>query len=79
MSYTGKFKVKMSVQQRLLHKTYIDSSWAYAQFSLLKVMAVRYGENTRMICLEDKAVVPLGEPDVPIWDNNNNNNNNIVI
>ena len=41
------------------------SNCAYL-FSYVKQMAVKYAENMTMICVDDKAVVPIGEPGCPI-------------
>lgn len=66
LNYTGRFKVKFAVQQRLLHASHEDKRYAAYQFSLLKEMAVKWRDHSRMICLDDKAIVPVGEPNNPI-------------
>ena len=64
--YTGRFKVKYAVQQRLLRGQHMDSSYSAHLFSYVKQMAVKYTENMTMICVDDKPVVPIGEPGCPI-------------
>ena len=62
VNYTGRFQVKRVVQQRLLRAQHEDSSYAAHQFNLMKHMAVKYREYSCFICVDDKAVVPIGEP-----------------
>ncbi|WAR27915.1 hypothetical protein MAR_013619 [Mya arenaria] len=62
INYTGKFKVKFKVQQRLLRATHEDSDFARNQFGLLKNFACKFRDLTSFQCLDDKAIVPVGEP-----------------
>ncbi|WAR16034.1 hypothetical protein MAR_030628 [Mya arenaria] len=62
INYTGKFKVKFKVQQRLLRATHEDSDFARNQFGLLKKFACKFRDLTSFQCLDDKAIVPVGEP-----------------
>lgn len=66
MCYTGRFDVKYSVQQRLLRTKHPDSDFAFKQFGLMKEMAVLLRDKSDFICLDDKAVVPMGEPGNPV-------------
>ncbi|XP_062607328.1 uncharacterized protein LOC134269121 [Saccostrea cucullata] len=59
--YTGRFKVKNAVQQRLTRATHPDSSYAFNFFSMLKELAVNLGTDCALICLDDKSIVPIGE------------------
>lgn len=63
--YTGMFNVRHSVQQRLLRARHADSDFAYYQFTLLKHFAVKWCDFTIMQCLDDKAIIPVGEPGKP--------------
>ncbi|KAK3107727.1 hypothetical protein FSP39_020885 [Pinctada imbricata] len=65
-SYTGRFEVKYAVQQRLLRATHPDSQYAFYLFMMMKAMAVKFSDNARMICVDDKAIVPIGEPNKPV-------------
>jgi hypothetical protein len=69
INYTGRFQVKYAVQQRLTRAKHPDSPFAFHQFRMMKEMAVKYAEEAHMICLDDKAVVPVGEPECPISTN----------
>jgi hypothetical protein len=66
MCYTGRFAVKFAVQQRLLRARHPDSPFAFCQFTLMKQLAVKMRDDAMMICLDDKSVVPVGEPGLPI-------------
>lgn len=63
--YTGKFKVKHAVQQRLLRVHHEDADFAYYQYLLLKTFAVKWRDHCLMQCMDDKAIVPVGEPHKP--------------
>lgn len=65
-NYTGRFNVKFAVQQRLLRAQHEDAQFALHQFYMLKDMAVKYREFAYMQCLDDKAIVPIGEPYRPL-------------
>lgn len=69
MNYTGRFQVIYAVQQRLTRAKLPDSSYAFHQYRMMKEMAVDYVEEAHMICLDNKAVVPVGEPQCPISTN----------
>lgn len=64
--YTGKFKVKYCVQQRLLRVQHEDSDFAFYQYGLLKSMAVKWKDQALMQCLDDKAIIPVGDPKKPL-------------
>lgn len=66
MCYTGVFKVKYAVQQRLLRQKHQDSAYAFQLFAMFKEMAVKYGEVSEFISLDDKSIVPIGEPNKPV-------------
>lgn len=53
--------MKYAVQQRLLHASHEDKRFAAYQFSLLKSMAIKWRDHSRIICLDDKAIIPVGE------------------
>lgn len=63
--YTGQFRVKHAVQQCILRAKHVDSEFAYYQFTLLKHFSVKWREHTMMQCLDDKAIIPIGEPGKP--------------
>lgn len=66
INYTGEFKVRYVVQQRILRQKHPDSQFAFQQFLMLKEMAVRLKNHCNMVCLDDKSIIPIGEPGKPV-------------
>ena len=64
--YTGRFQVKRAVQQRLLRVQHEDADYAFYQYTLLKNFAVKWRDHCHMQCLDDKAIVPVGDPGKPM-------------
>ncbi len=58
--YTGKYKVKRKVQQRLLRSHHVDSSYCWAQWQFLKHMMVMHHDVALLVCSDDKAIVLVG-------------------
>lgn len=44
----------------------------------MKEMAVQWREHLTMICIDDKAVVPIGEPDAPMSTGVRSHNRGLV-
>lgn len=65
-NYTGRFKVKFAIQQRLVRVQHPDAHFCSVLFSYLKEFACKYRELAVFQCLDDKAVVPVGEPGHPV-------------
>lgn len=61
-NYTGKFNVKFAVQQRLLRVQHADLPYGKHQFYLLKDFACKWRDHVVLQSLDDKAIVPIGEP-----------------
>lgn len=65
VQYTGRFDVKRSVQQRILRAQHPDSDYTYMLYRYLKEFAVEFRDHVAMQCLDDKAIIPIGEPGKP--------------
>lgn len=65
-NYTGRFHVKYAVQQRLTRVQHEDSGFGRHQFKLLKSFACRWREYSLFQSLDDKAIVPIGNPGHPV-------------
>ena len=63
--HTGRFNIKFQVQSRLVRSEHPDCKYAAMLYKYLKHFAVKFRENCLMICLDDKATVPVGEPGKP--------------
>ena len=66
MNYTGRFNVRYKVQQRLLRSQHTDSEYGLCQYSYLKSMAVKWRDQSIFQCLDDKAIILVGEADNPV-------------
>lgn len=76
--YTGEFQVKHAVQQRLLRVQHEDANFAFNQYTILKSFAVRWRDHSYFQCLDDKAIVPVGEPGRPVGAVNRAHNRGLV-
>jgi len=65
-NYTGKFQLRYTVQQRLLRVQHADAAYCRQQFLLLKNFAIKYKDLCHFESLDDKSVVPVGNPDQPV-------------
>ena len=67
--YPGKLQVKKKVQSRILRASHEDGHYAAAVFKYLRSMAVDLRQHSLFLCMDDKAKVPVGEPDKPTSTN----------
>lgn len=65
LCYTGNFKIRYAVQQRLTRAKHPDSFYAFSLFCMLKKMTFNLGTDCAVVSLDDKSVVPIGEPGEP--------------
>ena len=67
MHHTACFNIKFRVQSRLDRADHPDSKYACSSTvqALEKLRSVKFREHCLMICLDDKANVPVGEPGKP--------------
>ena len=66
LRYTGRFDVKYCVQSRQLRKNHPDTHYVSVILQYVKDFAVQYQDITQMVSVDDKCVVPVGEPGDPI-------------
>ena len=76
--YTGQFKVKFGVQIRQLRKGHPDSHYVSALLQYARHFAVRFYEYVSYLSVDDKATVPVGEPDCPISTGVRGHNQSLV-
>ena len=61
--YTGRFKVMFGVQVRQLHKDHPDSHYiSAALLKYVKAFAVQYLNYVLLVSVDDKSIIPVGEP-----------------
>lgn len=78
LRYTGRFRVKFAVQVRQLHRDHQDSHYVSALLQYVKSFAVRFCSHCLYVSVDDKAVVPVGEPDCPISTGVRGHNRSLV-
>ena len=66
--HTGQLNLKFKLQQQLVRVQHPDAYCA-TSFSFQKIMAVKYREYASMFFVDDKAIVPIGEPERPVPTN----------
>jgi len=64
--YTGRFSIKFGIQSRQLRKSHADAHHVNSLFQYVKVFCVKYRDFTLYVSADDKAIVPIGEPDLPV-------------
>ena len=65
-NYTGQYNVRFAVQQRLVRVQHLDSHYCAVLFSMLKEFACQMREYSSFQCMDDKAIIHLGEPGHPV-------------
>ena len=79
LRYTGRFDVKYAVQCRQLRREHPDSKYVAVILRYAKEFAVHHAECTLMISVDDKAIIPVGEPDCPISTGVRGHNRSLVV
>ena len=64
--FTGGFNVKFSVQAHMARLHYLDTWYVGTQYQYLKQFVVLNRNETITVCMDDKAVVPVGNPGMPL-------------
>ena len=64
--YTGQFNLKYKIQQRLLRAHHVDSKYCMMQWHYLKEFCVKWKDSILLASVDDKAIIPVGEPALPI-------------
>ena len=59
--YTGRFQIRYMIQARQIRKSHIDSHYCSALWRYLREFAIKFKEDTTLICADDKHKVPIGE------------------
>ena len=60
--FTSCFNVKFRVQSHMARLHHLDALCTATQYQYLKQFVVLNWNETRMVCMDDKAVVPVGKP-----------------
>ena len=66
--FTRRFNVKFRVQSRMasLRLQHLDAQYVATQYQYLKQFAVLNQNETIMVCMDEKVVVPVADPGMPL-------------
>lgn len=78
INHTGRFDVKFKLQSRQIRGDHPDAHYCGAQLLYLKHFAVKYRMFAELFWLDDKAIVPIGEPGKPVSTNVRSHNASLV-
>ena len=62
----GRFHVKYAMQQSLVRVHHQDSGFGRHQFKILKCFACKWKDFALFQSIDDKAIIPVGNPDQPV-------------
>ena len=66
LNFTSRIPVQYKIQKRQLRVQHPDDHFCAAQLKYLKEKAVEMRGNVAFLCCDDKAKVPVGEPNAPV-------------
>ncbi|SMN01555.1 hypothetical protein SPONL_2127 [uncultured Candidatus Thioglobus sp.] len=78
LRYTGKFDVKFGIQCRQMRKSHSDAHYVNALLQYAKGFCVKFRDFCQYVSADDKAIIPIGEPDLPISTGVRGHNRSIV-
>ncbi|WAQ93813.1 LOW QUALITY PROTEIN: hypothetical protein MAR_006284 [Mya arenaria] len=64
LNFTSRIPVQYKIQKRQLRVQHLDQHYCAAQFKYFKSKAIELGPDAIMLCCDDKAKVPVGDPGV---------------
>ena len=64
--FTGKLRLKLKVQRRQLSSYHPDAQYCATIFLYLRQLCIKFKEFCTLVCMDDKALIPLGEPGTPL-------------
>ncbi len=76
--YTGRFNVKFGVQVRQLRKEHPDSHYVSALLQYVRHFSVAHQLVMTLVSVDDKAIIPIGEPHCPVSTGVRGHNRSLV-
>ena len=64
--HTGRFKVKFGVQIHQLRKDHVDRHYVSALLQYVRSFVVQYRACMLLVSVDDKCIIPVGEPACPV-------------
>ena len=65
--FTGHSNVKFRVQSHMARLHHLDAWYVATQYQYLKQFVVLNRNETITVCMDDKAVVPVGDHGMPLF------------
>jgi hypothetical protein len=78
INYKCRFNIKYAVQQRMLRASHPDKKYCALLYSYLKGLAVQWKDKAHFISVDEKAIIPVGQPHCPIGTNVRRLNRSLV-
>ena len=78
MRYTARFDLKFGVQVRQLRHTHLDSHYVSVLLKYIKEFSVKYRDILQYVSVDDKAIIPVGEPGMPVSTGVRGHNRSII-
>ncbi|WAQ96968.1 hypothetical protein MAR_029658 [Mya arenaria] len=66
LNFTSKIPVQYKIQRRQLRLAHQDQHFCAAMYKYMKSKAIELGKYGMLVCSDDKAKVPVGNPGLPI-------------
>ena len=79
LRHTGRFGVKFSVQIRQLRKDHPDAKYCSVILKYARSFACQHADIVTYLSVDDKAIVPVGEPECPIAASSRSHNRSLVL
>ena len=79
LRHTGRLNLKFGVQVRQLRHAHVDSKYVSMILRYLKEFAVEARSFVNYVSIDDKAVIPIGEPGLPVSTGVRGHNRSIVL
>ena len=79
LRHTGRFRVKFGVQIRQMRKDHPDARYVSVLLKYLKEFAVLNSQYTVYVSADDKAIIPVGEPALPVLTGVRGHNRSLVL
>ena len=79
LRHTGRINFKFGVQIRQLRHEHVDSKYVSVLLQYLKEFCVQERDIVNYISVDDKAIIPVGEPGLPVSSGVRGHNRSIVL
>ena len=79
LRHTGRINLKFGVQIRQLRHKHVDSKYVSVLLQYLKDFCVQERDIVNYISVDDKAIIPVGEPGLPVSSGVRGHNRSIVL